>query len=128
MAATPALTITLGGVLHVVTLPPRFAERREILSLAYANAMRGAAAALGVCCPTLELRAARAASTFGITADLGGRCWEELSERGYGDADLFVAAQPIIAAINEVAFPSAVEVKAQEDFTDRAAVVQTSQP
>ena len=128
MAATPALCVTLGGESHAVTIPPRFAERREILSLAYANAMRGAAAAVAICCPSLKLKAANLVSISGITADLGARAWEELDGRGIEAVDLFTEAQTIISAINEAAFPNAPEVKAQEDFTGRAAAVQTSQP
>ena len=110
------MTVTILGVAHDVILPPRFAERRELLILAAGNPWRGAAAALAVCCPSLGIKAARAVGSAGVTGDLGGRAWEELSARGVADSDMFTAAQPIVTAVDALSFPLAAEVAAAEDF------------
>lgn len=121
------MTVTILGTPHQVVLPagPRaFAVRRELLILAAGNTWRGAAAALAVCVPTLELRAARMLGN-GVTADVGGAAWEELSGRGVTDLDMFTVAQPIITAVDTAAFPSKAEVVAVESFTDPSAAPPT---
>ena len=111
------MTVTILGAAHPVVLPPRFAERRELLSLAYGNPQRGAAMALALCCPSLKVKAAYMVHALGVTAEVAGRAWEELSTRGVTDMDMFAAAQPIIGAVDALAFPLAAEVAAAEDFT-----------
>ena len=111
------LTIALNGVTHAVILPPRYAERRELLILAAGNPWRGAAAALAMCCPSLKVKAARFAHAAGVTADMGARAWQELHDRGVEDMAMFESAQPIIAALDALSFPTAEEVAAAEDFS-----------
>lgn len=113
------MTVTILGTAHPVLLPSgarAFALRRELLILAAGNTWRGAAATLAVCVPALDLRASRMLGN-GVTADLGAAAWEELSGRGVSDLDMYQAAQPIITAIDAVAFPTKSEVVAVESFT-----------
>lgn len=113
------MTATILGTAHPVLMPVgarAFALRRELLILAAGNTWRGAAAALAVCVPALDLRAARMLGN-GVTPDFGAAAWEELSERGVSDIEMYQAAQPIITAIDAVAFPPKTEVAAVESFT-----------
>lgn len=119
------MRVALCGGDHEVVLPARYAEKRELAQLAYANALRGAGAVLATCCPSLGLRANLRAYR-GDVAEFGATAWEELHHRGVGDADMVTAAQPVLEAICEAAFPSAEAVAERANFSGQPPAAPTT--
>lgn len=100
-------TMTLGGVTHAVVLPTRPVVRRELCITYGSNTMRGAAAIVGMCAPSLNLR-----SNYGLCQcngiEYGGSVWEELTEAGVPDVDILRAAQSVLADLSGHLFASPV--------------------
>lgn len=121
------LKVTLGGEEHEVVLPQQWAVRRELVLGCVRNSLRGGAAVVGACVPSLKLKASYAGHHCEPVA-YGGAVWEELSMRGIGDGEIVEQSVAIFNALRELAFPSAEEVEGAEDFSSASEATPTSPP
>ena len=111
-------TVSLFGKAHPLEMPRRFAERQELVSAWVNNKMRGSAALIGVCVPSLDLGPSLVMCDFNVY-EYGAQCLDVLKSRGLADVEIMAAAVPMFNALAEGLFPSAVEVDKSVDFTNQ---------
>lgn len=122
-------TIDLLGSSHPWTLPERFTERDELAHAIATHRPRGAAACLGLCCPSLVPDGpARYAAARYDALEFGGVVYGLLREAGAGPVEIIVAGGEIANALLLALYPRAAEVEEAEGFTAAGAAPSTAPP
>jgi hypothetical protein len=127
--------VTLKGVEHEVVLP-RFADRRDLVYAMHNHGLRGSAAAIGRCVPSLTVERENPKTgkaeqvplvqlefkAFGYDAlEYGAAVWEQLAAHRIRDREIVLAGRVLLAALSDGLFPSDVEVDAAEGFSSPSA-------
>lgn len=97
------LIVTLNGEDHKVVMPPDHATRWDLAQMLGNNAIRGSAAVLGVCCPSLRMPAL---STYQYNV---GRYSAEVidlcASRGITPLHIIEAATPVAVELQRLLLP-----------------------
>ena len=118
--------IEIGGRTYAATLPASYTQRMEIAMLMGVNALRAAAAVLGLSVPGL-VKVTLSACRYDVGL-YSGRVLDRLhADAGLEAVDVLEAAAPLLEELGELLAPSESEVGAAEDFTEGEAG-QTSSP
>lgn len=113
-------TVTLAGKEHEVILPTRFAERKELCGAWVNNRIRGAAALVGFCVPSLNVGISFQLCDYN-PYEYGAQVLDRLAAMGISDVDMVAASVSIFNALSEGLYPTDPEVVAAVDFTGRSA-------
>lgn len=112
--------VILKGEEHEVVLP-RFADRKDLALAIVGHHLRGSAAAVGLCCPTLKAVTADWKGLRYDAMEYGSIAWEQLAGAGVTDREIARAGNVLLTELSAGIFPTADEVDAAEGFSSPSA-------
>lgn len=112
------LVVTIASKEHRVVIPPDAATRWDLVAMMENNALRGTAAILGECVPTLKLPRLSAYS-YNV-GKYAAEVIRLLADAGVSPAEITRQATPVAIEIARLLYPSEDEVGSAEDFSSPA--------